>query len=119
MTRSKGFKKGLAARIGFNDATVVFQHRADRLANVIVVVDDEDLGAIGNRRSFDRVSCERHVHCGRLSQPFLDRLRQLSQRDGFVQLNAVVKGDVTQGSVEMSPVRMMNGIGLPSSCRTF
>ena len=33
----------------------------------------------------------------RLRQEFLDRLRQLSQLDGFVELNAVVKGDVAQG----------------------
>src|SRR5271157_1722123 len=34
---------------------------------------------------------------GRLRQDFLDRLRQLSQLDGFVELNAVVQGDVAQG----------------------
>jgi hypothetical protein len=56
MAGTKGFEKRLAARIGFDDAAVVFQHRADRLANVIVVVDDEDLGAVGSDRSFNRVN---------------------------------------------------------------
>ena len=56
MAGSKGVEKRLAARIGFDDAAVVFQHRADRLANVIVVVDDEDLGAVGSDRDFNRVN---------------------------------------------------------------
>ena len=56
MAGTKGFEKRLAARISFDDATVVFQNRADRLANVIVIVDDEDLGAVGSDRDFNRVS---------------------------------------------------------------
>ena len=56
MTGTKRFEKRLATRIGFDDAAVVFQNRADRLANVIVVVDDEDLGAVGSDRDVNRVT---------------------------------------------------------------
>ena len=56
MAGTKGFEKRLAARISFDDAAVVFQHLAYRLANVIVVVDDEYLGAVGSDRGFNRVN---------------------------------------------------------------
>ncbi len=97
MARSKGFEKRLTARIGFDDAAVVFQHRADRLANVIVVVDEENLGAVGSSRGFIRVNRAPRGRGRRLRQKLLDRVRQLSQLDRFVELNAVVKGDLAQG----------------------
>ena len=43
-TGAKGLEKRFAARIGFDDAAVVLQDDAQRLANLVVVIDDEDLG---------------------------------------------------------------------------
>ena len=40
----KGRQKRLTARKGFDDVTVVLQYDAHRTANLIVVIDDEDLG---------------------------------------------------------------------------
>jgi hypothetical protein len=37
------------------------------------------------------------VRVGRFGQELFDRVRQLPELDGFVEMNAVVKGDIAQG----------------------
>ena len=93
----KGFEKGLAACIGLDDAAVVFEHRAYRLANEVVVVDDDDRGSARSARAFMSVMRRQDQRLGRLRQELLDRARQIVQFDGFVEMNAIVKGDIAQG----------------------
>ena len=41
----KAVKKRLAAWIGVDDAAIVFEHCAYRLANLVVIIDDDDPGS--------------------------------------------------------------------------
>ena len=93
----KGLEKRLAARIGFDDAAIVFQHGAYRLTNQVVIVDDDDPGSARSAQGFSSVARRYDVRVGRFGQEFLDRARQLAQLDGLVEMNAVVKGDIAQG----------------------
>ena len=119
MAGTKGGEKRLAARIGLDDAAVVFQHGADRLANAIVVVDDEDLGAVGSDRSFNRVNRVRHGRGRRLRQEFSIACVSSLNLTGLLNWTQSCRAMSRNASVEMSPVRMMKGIGRLSSCRNF
>jgi hypothetical protein len=52
---SKALRKALAASIAFDDAAVVFEHGAYRLANEVVIVDDDDRSCARSARGFMRV----------------------------------------------------------------
>ena len=52
----KGVKKRLAARIGFDDAAIVFEHGSYRLTNLVVIIDDDDPGSARSAQGFSRVT---------------------------------------------------------------
>ena len=67
----KGLEKRLAARIGFDDAAIVFKHRAYRLTNVVVIIDDDDPGAARSAQCFGSLARRPgERRCGVLARSF-------------------------------------------------
>ena len=93
----KGVKKRLTAGIGFDDAAIVLEYGSYRLANLVVIVDDNDSGSARSVQGFNRVTRTSDLRVGRLGQELLDRARQIAQFDRLVEMNAVVQGDIAHG----------------------
>ena len=94
----EGLQEVLACRVILDDPAILLEHAADSLADVTVVINDEDDGwlvapclLIAARGT--------HARSGlRCCQETLDRPRQFRQLHRFVQLNTVLKCNVTQGA---------------------
>src|SRR5271170_7102678 len=91
---TKSLQKRLAARIRLDDTAAVLQNDAYCAPNLVVIVDNENFGLSRDRLDFEGTCGERRQ---RLRQQLLDRLCQLPQLDGLVELNAIMAGDVAQG----------------------
>ena len=98
---------------------LVLENGADGAANLIVVIDDEDLGLSRNGRDFDG----RRGGAGGFARSFSIACVSSRNFTGLLNCTQSCSAISRSASVEMSPVRMMNGIlrssSPPQSLRNF
>ena len=67
----KGFKKGLAARVGINRMPRVFEHCTYRLANLVVIIDHDYPGAARSPRGVSSLTRRHDLLLDGLASSFL------------------------------------------------
>src|SRR6185312_8456032 len=90
------FEEGFARRKILNGASVRLEHRAESVAYMTVVVDNEDdlpeiVGRFSGESNWQRMPCG-----SRRGQKVLDGLCQLLQPHRLVELDAVMTGNIAQ-----------------------
>ena len=92
----KGRQKCLARRKILYLSAVVFQHGADRLADTVIVINDEDHRRTRTARHFGRTRRPRLNRRMRQRQQALDGSGQLFQLHRLAELHAALKRDAAQ-----------------------